>query len=232
MEYASLPQRLAAVRERIEAACGRAGRAAEEVAIVAVTKTHPTAAVEAALAAGLRDVGENRVQELEDKVGEVGREAARWHLIGSLQRNKARRALGLFDLLHSLDSLRLARKLSQDAAETGVEARALVQVNASGEESKSGFGPAELVDSLGEVCSLPGLRIEGLMTMAPFTDDRRTLHETFAATRRLQEEAARQLPDFHALHLSMGMSNDFEIAVEEGSTLVRLGTVLFGEREP
>lgn len=231
MEYSSLPARLARVRERIGDACLRASRPPEEVTIVAVTKTHPAAAVLAARAAGLRDCGENRVQELEEKVGEAGRDAVRWHLIGQLQRNKARRALPLFDLLHSLDSLRLAQRLSQLALEAGTEVHALAQVNASGEESKSGFSPEELIDALGEICALPGLRVEGLMTMAPFTDDERRVRDAFSRTRRLREEAARQLPAFRPLHLSMGMSNDYEAAVEEGSTLVRLGTILFGERE-
>lgn len=232
MDYSSLPDRLAGVRERLEAACRRAGRAPEAVTIVAVTKNHPPSAVRAALAAGLADIGENRVQELEEKVGEVGRAAARWHLIGSLQRNKARRAAALFDLLHSLDSVRLARKLGEAAAEVGGTVRVLAQVNASGEDTKSGFSPEELVDALGEIGEVPGVRVEGLMTMAPFVDEERVLREVFARTRRLAEEAAGQVPAFRPLHLSMGMSNDFEIAAEEGSTLVRLGTILFGEREP
>lgn len=231
MTYDALPARLAEVRERIAAACARAGRGADSVRLVAVTKTHPAAAVEAALAAGLEDIGENRVQELEEKVAEIGRSRATWHLIGNLQRNKAKKAIRLFDLVHSLDSERLARKLSDEAVEAGIEVRALVQVNTSGEESKSGYGPDELVDALGAITALPGLTIEGLMTMAPYTADERTLRATFAGARELRDRAARELPGFRPVHLSMGMSNDFEIAVEEGSTLLRLGTVLFGERD-
>lgn len=232
MDYASLPDRLSAVHERIDAACRRSARSADTVTVVAVTKTHPASAVAAAASAGLRDIGENRVPELEEKVEEVGRDAVRWHLIGHLQRNKARRALGLFDLLHSLESVRLAQRLSLDAVEIGAMVRALVQVNASGEATKSGFPPEELIDALGEICSLPGLRIEGLMTMAPLTEDEKVLRDVFARTRRMQEDASRQVPEFHPLHLSMGMSNDYTIAVEEGSTLVRLGSILFGAREP
>lgn len=231
MTYDAVPERLAEVSARIAEACGRAGRKAGDVGIVAVTKTHPAAAAESAIGAGLLDLGENRVQELEEKVEEVGRSRARWHLIGGLQRNKVKRAIPLFDLLHSLDSERLARKVSSEAVAAGVRVRALVQVNASGEESKSGFEPGELVQTLLRICSLPGLRVEGLMTMAPFTADERTLRRTFSRTRELREEAAREVPGFDPIHLSMGMSNDYEIAVEEGSTLVRLGTVLFGERE-
>jgi pyridoxal phosphate enzyme (YggS family) len=164
-------------------------------------------------------------------VGVVGRGAGRWHLIGTLQRNKVKKALPLFDLLHSLDSLRLAEKLSEEAAAAGVEVHALLQVNTSGEGSKSGFSAAEAIEALGRIGELPGVKVDGMMTMAPFTEDEAVLRRTFAAARRLWEEAGRQVPSFRPLHLSMGMSNDYEIAVEEGSTLVRLGTVLFGERE-
>lgn len=230
MEDLTLSARVDAVRERIERARLRAGRS-EPVTLVAVTKTHPASAITAVRAAGVEDVGENRVQELEEKVAELGREAARWHLIGRLQRNKVRKVLPLFDLLHSVDSLRLAREVSKEAVKAETTARVLVQVNAAGEEQKGGFAPEEALDAIGEVVALPGLRVEGVMTMAPYTDDAEVLRRTFRTTRRLWEEAGRQVAGFHPLHLSMGMSNDYEIAVEEGSTLVRLGTVLFGERE-
>jgi hypothetical protein len=228
MDAANVAARVAEVRERVERARERAGRS-DEVTLVAVTKTHPADAVRAVLAAGVADVGENRVQELEEKVGEVGRGAVGWHLIGHLQRNKAGKALPLFDLIHSLDSLRLAEALSAEAVKRGVQVRALVQVNASGEETKGGFEPAELVDSIGRIAELPGMRVEGLMTMAPFTDDEAAIRAAFCRTRELLEGAARQVPGV-GRQLSMGMSNDFELAVEEGSTLVRVGSVLFGER--
>jgi pyridoxal phosphate enzyme (YggS family) len=230
METASLSARVDAVRERIERARLRAGRT-EPVTLVAVTKTYPADAVRVVRELGVADVGENRVPELEEKVGEVGRGAVRWHLIGHLQRNKVRRALPLFDLLHSLDNLRLAEVVSREAEKAGTTVRALVQVNAAGEETKGGFSPEEAIEGIGAICALPGLRVEGVMTMAPFTDDEAVLRRSFATTRRIFEDAGRQLPAFRPLHLSMGMSNDFEIAVEEGSTLVRLGTVLFGERD-
>jgi pyridoxal phosphate enzyme (YggS family) len=230
MEPSSLSARVEEVRERIARAAERAGRA-EPVTLVAVTKTHPAEAVRAAVAAGVEDVGENRVPELEEKVAEVGRDAVRWHLIGHLQRNKVRKAIPLFDLLHSLDSLRLAETVSAEAVRTGTTVRALVQVNSAGEETKGGFAPDEAVDAVGRICALPGLRIEGVMTMAPFTGEDAVLRRAFGTTRRVWEEAARQVPEFRPLHLSMGMSNDFEVAVEEGSTLVRVGTVLFGERD-
>ena len=243
MQPSSLSARVEEVRERIERARERGGRG-DPVTLVAVTKTHPAETVRAVREAGVEDVGENRVPELEDKVAEIGRGAARWHLIGHLQRNKVVKALPLFDLLHSLDSLRLAQALSDAAVKSGATVRALeavragstarvlVQVNTAGEETKGGFAPGEALDAVGRICALPGLVVEGLMTMAPFTDDAAVLRAAFGRARRLWEEAARQVDGFRALHLSMGMSNDFEIAVEEGSTLVRVGTVLFGERDP
>lgn len=228
MDSEQVAARVEEVRERIERARVRAGRA-DSVTLVAVTKTHPSDAVRAVLAAGVVDVGENRVQELEEKVAEVGRGAVGWHLIGHLQRNKAGKALPLFDLIHSLDSLRLAEALSAEAVKRGITARALVQVNASGEESKGGFEPGELVDVVGRIAGLPGMKVEGLMTMAPFTDDESVVRAAFRRTRELLDDAARQVAGT-GRQLSMGMSNDFEIAVEEGSTLVRVGSVLFGER--
>jgi pyridoxal phosphate enzyme (YggS family) len=224
-----LAGRVAEVRERIERAKARAGRT-DAVTLVAVTKTHPADVVRAAIAAGVTDVGENRVQELEGKVAEVGREAVRWHLIGHLQRNKVAKAVPLFDLVHSVDSLRLAEALSTEAVKRGSTVRALVEVNAAGEETKGGFAADEAVDAVGRIVELPGVELLGMMTMAPFTDDERVIRGAFSATRRLAEEAARQVPAFRARHLSMGMSNDFEIAVEEGATLVRVGSSLFGER--
>jgi PLP dependent protein len=228
MNVDELRDRLAGVRERIEGAKARAGRA-DAVTLVAVTKTHPAEVVRAAVAAGAGDVGENRVQEMDDKVGEIGRGAVRWHLIGHLQRNKAARAVAIADLVHSLDSLRLAEALSAEAEKAGIVLPVLVQVNTSGEESKFGLGAEQAVDAAGAMAALPGLRLEGMMTMAPFTDDEAVIRRTFAAARRLCEEAARQVPGFGRA-LSMGMSNDFEAAVEEGSTLVRVGSTLFGER--
>jgi pyridoxal phosphate enzyme (YggS family) len=229
MNVDELRGRVDSVRERIEAARARAGRS-DEVTLVAVTKTHPAEVVRAAIAAGIADVGENRVQEMDEKVAEVGRDAVRWHLIGHLQRNKASRAVALADLVHSLDSVRLAEALSAEAVKAGVIVPALVQVNTSGEESKFGLAPDQAVDAVGRMAELPGLRLEGMMTMAPFTDDRDVIRRTFSGARRLRDQAQRQVPAFTGRHLSMGMSNDFEAAVEEGSTLVRVGSTLFGER--
>lgn len=226
---ASLPD----VEARIQQAVARGGRE-QPVRIIAVTKGHPASAIQAAVAVGLRDCGENRVQELEGKIEELGRDAATWHLIGHLQRNKVRKAVPLFDVVHSIDSVRLAQELSEEAERGGVTVHGFVQVNASGEAAKSGIDIADDiapgVEAVAAICALPGLRIEGVMTMAPFVDDEAMLRSTFARTRALFDECAGQVTNFHAEHVSMGMSNDFEIAVEEGSTMVRLGTILFGER--
>lgn len=225
-----LSEALPRVEERVAAALSRAGRTGA-VRLVAVTKGHPAEAVLAAHAAGLRDVGENRVQELDEKRAALPDVAVSWHLIGHLQRNKARRAVALFDWIHSIDSLRLAQELSKEAHRAGTTVRALVQVNASGEETKGGFDAAREADAVAEVAALPGLRCEGLMTMAPYTDEERVLRGTFRRTRELLERCVAEGAALHGRELSMGMSHDYEIAIEEGSTMIRLGTVLFGERQ-
>ena len=181
-----LQETVPAVRERIDEALHRAGRD-DEVRIVAVTKGHPVEAVRAAVAAGLDRLGENRAGELEEKVGLVGREAAEWHMIGHLQRNKARKVVPLLDWIHSVDSLRLARTLSKEARKADTVVRGFLQVNVSGEESKGGFGPDAAVEAVGLADELEALELHGLMTMAPLTEDEATLRRTFADTRRLLE---------------------------------------------
>lgn len=232
MYEARLREALPRVEERIRQAIERAGRT-DAVRLVAVTKSHPVAAVRAAIAVGLQDCGENRVAELDEKVAEVGRHATCWHLIGHLQRNKAARAIQLFDLIHSIDSLRLANELSNDARKAGVTVRGLVQVNASGEDTKGGVDVtddtlAAAVEAVQAIAELPNIEVQGLMTMAPFVTDEAVLRATFSRTRRLLEACRKA--GLAGRELSMGMTNDFEIAIEEGSTLVRLGTILFGER--
>jgi PLP dependent protein len=228
-----LQESLPRVQERIEQAASRSVRG-NKVRIIAVTKGHPAAAITAAVAAGLRDCGENRVAELESKIEDLGRAAATWHLIGHLQRNKVRKAVPLFDVVHSIDSLRLAQVISDEAVRAATVVRGFVQVNASGEEAKGGIDIADDVSAgvaaVRTIAALPGLKVQGVMTMAPFVDDEKVLRTTFARTRRLFDECAAQVEGFDAQHVSMGMSNDYEIAVEEGSTMVRLGTILFGER--
>jgi pyridoxal phosphate enzyme (YggS family) len=221
-----IAENLAAVEERLSAACRRAGRARGEVTLVAVTKT-----VSADIAAllpglGIHDLGESRPQELWRKTAVVP--LVRWHLIGHLQRNKIERTLPLVSRIHSVDSLRLLRAL-ETAAETLAQPRplpALLEINASREASKHGFAPQEVDELAAALAVLKYVRVDGLMTMAAYEDDPERTRPTFAALRELRDRLAaavrRPLPQ-----LSMGMSNDFEIAVEEGATLVRLGTVLF-----
>jgi pyridoxal phosphate enzyme (YggS family) len=220
---------LPVVRERIERAEEASGRAPGSVRLVAVTKSHPLEAVEAALAAGLTDLGENRVEELEQKVQAFGANAATWHMIGHLQSRKAPRAAAVADLIHSVDSLRLAEKLSRAAADEGRVLSVLAQVNTSGEASKSGFAPDDAGEEIVRMAELPGLRVDGLMTMAPFVDDEVVLGAAFGGLRRLAERL-RAATDRIGPELSMGMTNDLEIAIREGSTMVRIGTALFGER--
>ena len=225
----ALRERLPRVRERIEAAVARSGRVEAAVRIVAVTKGHPLRVVDGALAEGLRDLGENRVEELAGKSPLFEGRGVRWHMIGHVQRRKAAGAARLAALIHSVDSLRLAARLSRLGEAEGRRVPVLIQVNASGEAAKGGFPAAGALDGIARVAGLGGLRVQGLMTMAPFTSDVGTLRDTFRRTRLLLEAAA-GIDGLEGRELSMGMSNDFEIAIEEGSTMVRLGTTLFGER--
>ena len=224
--YSGLPERLAEIRQRIDEAKARGGRG-QDVRIVAVTKTHGAEAVAAAVRAGVGDVGENRVQEAIAKMRDVDL-PVRWHLIGHLQRNKVREA-GRFALIHSLDSERLAEALDREAQREGRVFDVLVQVNASGEASKGGFGTDEVPLIAGRLKSLAGLRVVGSMTMAAFGADEPELRASFARARAAKDALA--AAGHPAGEISMGMSQDYEIAVEEGATLVRLGTILFGARE-
>ena len=225
MVFPGLADRLADVRARIDAAVARGGHG-QHVTIVAVTKTHGPEAARAAYEAGLHDVGENKVQEALKKIAAVD-VPVRWHLIGHLQRNKVK-ALEQFVLLHSLDSSRLADAVCELGIERGRAVDALVELNLSGEDSKGGFTLSELLPEGERLTSLSGIRIRGVMTMASFTATESELHRTFAEARAARETLAEA--GHPAEELSMGMSNDYEIAVEEGATIVRLGTTLFGAR--
>lgn len=226
---ARLEETLPRVRERIVGAAVASGRDPSSVRLVAVTKGHPVEAVQAALSAGLTDLGENRVEELEEKVAVVGHDAAHWHMIGHLQRRWAPRAVLVSELIHSVDTVRLAERLSRVAAESECDVRILAQVNTSGEGSKSGFDRSDAIEQISRMAELPHVRVEGLMTMAPLVDDDEVIAVAF---RRLREtlEAVRAHGSDVGPELSMGMTNDLEIAVREGSTMVRIGTALFGER--
>jgi pyridoxal phosphate enzyme (YggS family) len=228
MDFPDLPGRLARVRETM-ARHQAIGGWTHPVKIVAVTKSHGPEAVRAAVAAGLRDIGENRVQEALQKQDAVADVRVEWHLIGTLQRNKARHAIGRFSLIHSVDRGDLASELDRRAA-PGSTQQVLVQVNCSDEPQKGGVAPAELLHLLEAMQNLQRLELRGLMTMSALTDDVAEQRRAFRRLRELRDSAERaghRLPE-----LSMGMSSDFPVAVEEGATMLRLGTVLFGERVP
>ncbi len=226
MDFPGLPDRLAAVREAV-ARCQALRGWTHPVRIVGVTKTHGPEAVRAAAAAGLRDVGENRVQEALEKQEALADLGVEWHLIGSLQRNKARHAVGRFSLIHSVDRAELAAELDRRATEGGRQ-RVLVQVNCSAESQKGGVSPGALLALLHELRGLQRLEVQGLMTMSALTDDKAEQRRAFRLLRELRDAGERA--GHHLPELSMGMSGDYPIAVEEGATMIRLGTVLFGER--
>ena len=229
LDLGTLRQRLEAVRGRIAEAAARSGRPATAVTLIGVTKTVEAERVRASVEAGLTDLGENRVQEAQAKIAEVGRNRVRWHLIGHLQRNKAGRAVELFDRIHSVDDVGVAEALSRRVAVSGGSLPVLVEVNVSGEASKFGVAPADLEPLLDRVASLAGLRLDGLMTVGPWVQRAEEARAGFARLRELRDRAQQRL-GLALPELSMGMSGDFEVAVEEGSTMVRVGTALFGPR--
>jgi pyridoxal phosphate enzyme (YggS family) len=253
-----LAEAIARVRARIAAAARRAGRGPDEITLVAVTKTFPVDTLLQAYQLGLRDLGENRVEEAEEKISDFRFKISdyrpatnderpisnlqsppsvlcpppsdlRFHMIGHLQSRKAREAVALFDVIHSVDSVRLAQKLSRLCVEAGRVLPVLLECNVSGEESKYGF--ASLADAEVEaIVALPGVRVEGLMTMAPMVNDPQQARPIFAALRQMAEHLSARFGAERFRHLSMGMTDDFEVAIEEGATIVRIGRALFGER--
>ena len=225
MPFPDLAERVSEVRERIDAAAVRGGHG-QAVRVVAVTKGHGPEAVSAAWRAGLEDIGENRVQEALQKMANVTAQV-RWHLIGHVQRNKVK-WLDPFQVVHSLDSPRLVDAVHAYGSSRGRPVDGLIQINVGGEETKGGYSPSDIGREAERLATLSGVRVLGVMTMAPLDADERTLRAVFAGARRAREVLASA--GHQATELSMGMSNDFEVAVEEGATLVRLGTVLFGAR--
>jgi len=229
-----LAARLTAVRERIAAAAKACGRNAEEVKLIAISKTHPASVIRTLIELGASDLGENRVQEAEEKIAEIGRDRVRWHLVGHLQANKARRAVSLFEVIHSLDSLDLARRLDRVCAEEGRQKLpVLIQVDLGHEETKSGINESELTHLVDDLQSLNHLELIGLMTLPPFFDDTEQSRPYFRRLRQLRDElGSRGAFGDRKGELSMGMTHDFEVAIQEGATLVRIGTAIFGERVP
>jgi PLP dependent protein len=228
-----LRERLAEVRRRIDESARGAGRDAAEIKLIAVSKTHPPEMLRRAIEAGVSDLGENRVQEADDKISELGRDRVRWHLIGHLQANKARRAVALFDVIHSLDSPVLARRLDRLCEEAGrADLSVLIQVDLGDEATKSGVSEDELPQLIEAIGECRRLRLTGLMTLPPFFDDTELVRPFYRRLRELRD-ALRERKVFGAGggELSMGMSHDYEVAIEEGATLVRVGTAIFGERQ-
>ena len=230
--FQTLGERFADVHNRIEAAARRSNRAPGEIALIAISKTHPAESLREGLKAGITDFGENRVQEAEGKIIEVGRSAARWHLVGHLQTNKAGRAVKLFDYVHSLDSIDLAERLDRlCVAEGRTELPVLIQIDLGGEQTKTGIDPRALPELLTALKGCQRLRLIGLMTLPPYFENPDCARPYFKTLRELRDELQTQGHFGERTgELSMGMSHDFEIAIEEGATMVRVGTAIFGER--
>ena len=231
-QAAGLAARFANVKARIAATAEGCGRRPEEVTLIAISKTHPASLIKELTELGATDLGENRVQEAEGKIPEVGRTSARWHLVGHLQANKARRAINLFDVIHSLDSIDLARRLDRLCAEAGRESLPLlIQVDLGHEETKSGIDEKELPRLIETLQQLQHVELIGLMTLPPFFDDPERARTYFRRLRELRDELARTGAFANRKgELSMGMTHDFAVAIEEGATMVRIGTAIFGER--
>ena len=229
----SLATSLTAIRQRIAAACARAGRDEAEVTLIAVSKTVSAARVQEAIAAGLTVFGENRVQEAEAKIAALSAQRAQteWHLIGHLQSNKARKAVSLFDVVQAVDDEALAFRLHRLAEEAGKRLPVFIEVHLGQEASKSGIAPAQALPLIEKVSQLPALELQGLMTVPPFCENPEDMRPFFRQLRQLRDQARRSgIAEASFMQLSMGMSHDFEVAIEEGATLVRVGSAIFGAR--
>lgn len=226
-----LEKNLEYVEEKIQEACRRSGRSRSDVTLVAVSKTKPVETLKDAYDLGVRVFGENKVQELTEKYGALPKDI-HWHMIGHLQRNKVKYIIDKAELIHSVDSVRLAEAIEKEAARRGLTANILIEVNVAGEESKFGIAPKELDLFVEKVENLPHIQVKGLMTIAPFVADPEDNRPVFADLRKLSVDIARK--NAHNINmsvLSMGMTNDYQIAIEEGATIVRVGTGIFGARD-
>ncbi len=218
------------IEKRIEDACKRAGRKREDVTLIAVSKTKPVSMLQEVYDCDIRHFGENKVQELTDKYPQMPTDI-NWHLIGHLQRNKIKYIIDKVSLIHSVDSIRLAQAIHQEAKKKGVIANILLEVNIAEEESKFGFKVSEILDAVEEISKLDGLRVHGLMTIAPYVENPEENRAVFAQLRKLSVDIANKNIDNISVNiLSMGMTGDFEVAIEEGATMIRVGTAIFGER--
>lgn len=233
----SIAENFARVREQIELAAQRAGRKPDEITLVAVSKTFPADAVVEAYAAGARDLGENRVEEASEKIPDVNRQLGnntiRWHLIGHLQRRKANDAVALFDMVQAVDTLRLAETMNRHALAAGKRVPVLLQVNVGQDPQKFGFAPeprASLLNEIEKIVALPALRVEGLMTIGPLVAAAEQARPHFRDLCLLRDELAQRFPGTDWHELSMGMTDDYAVAIEEGATIVRIGRAIFGQR--
>lgn len=230
-----LANNIAHVRATIAEAAERCGRAPDDVTLIAVSKTKPVELVRMAQQLGVSDFGENRVQDALPKIAQLrfeGIEPIRWHMIGHVQTNKVNKIVGSFAYVHSVDSLRLAQALSRHAEELEQRIAILLQVNVSGEQSKEGMTPEETPEVARQILALPHLDVQGLMTIAPLVQDVEETRPVFRSLRELRDHLRETLPTCSWQHLSMGMTDDYPIAIEEGATLVRIGRAIFGERAP
>jgi len=223
----SIYQNIQSIKERIEVAAKKSGRNLEDITLVAVTKNHPAYEVEEVIRAGIRDIGENRSQELLPKYEAIGGKV-NWHFIGHLQRNKVKYIVPFVYLIQSVDSVSLGKEINKRASDVGKAQDVLLEVNVSGEESKYGFSPEEVLPAIDELVQFNNIRIKGLMMMAPYAEDAGALRPYFAKLREMFDNLSyRQGPNIDMRYLSMGMTNDFEAAIEEGSNMVRIGTAIF-----
>lgn len=225
-----LEQNLREVEERITAACRRVGRNREEVTLIAVSKTKPISMLQEIYDLGIRDFGENKVQELSEKHDEMASDI-RWHMIGHLQRNKVKQVIDKTVLIHSVDSLRLAETIEAEAAKRDIVVSILLEVNVAKEESKFGFSVEEVLPAIMEISKFPHIRVKGLMTIAPYVENPEENRMIFSSLRKLAVDITnKNLDNVNVSIISMGMTNDYEVAIEEGATMVRVGTGIFGER--
>ncbi|MGL6173238.1 MAG: YggS family pyridoxal phosphate-dependent enzyme [Cellulosilyticaceae bacterium] len=226
-----IQEQLKAIQERIEKSALKAGRNPKEITLIAVSKTYPVSAIEQAIEAGSKDFGENRVQELVDKIEQV-QEDVKWHLIGHLQTNKVKYIIGKTSLIHSVDSIKLAQEIQRQSLKHDVISNILIEVNVAKEESKHGVYLEEVEALIREIANLSHVRVQGFMTVAPFVEDPEMNREVFQKLYKLSVDIQKQNIDNISTNiLSMGMSNDFEVAIEEGATMVRVGTAIFGNRD-
>lgn len=226
-----IQQNMNQIKQKIKDASVRSGRGKDEIAIVAVTKTVKEDKIREAVKFGITGIGENKVQEALGKYKVLG-DIVSWHMVGHLQTNKVKDAVKIFKMIHSVDSLKLAREISKRAGEIEKNIDILIEVNVSGEESKYGINPEEALGLLGDLSGLSNIKVLGLMTMAPFVDDPEAVRPVFRSLRELRDKIKEtNIPNIEMKYLSMGMTQDFEVAVEEGANMVRIGTAIFGERK-